>query len=89
MCIVRFDSECIDMDDMLTPGTKDISIKVWFKRAVFGLIAKTNGDTSSPAFGYLLSFVPIFFSASIMKFGILSRIAGVAAIAAAALSQPA
>jgi hypothetical protein len=56
------DSDYIDIGNILNPGMKNISLGVWVKRATYGspqaLIAKTNGNTPSDTFGYLLSFDP-------------------------------
>jgi biopolymer transport protein ExbB len=60
--IVRPDSDYVDMGNVLNPGMKNISVGVWIKRGSFvtpqGLIAKTNGDLPSTAYGYLLSIDP-------------------------------
>jgi hypothetical protein len=56
---MRPDSDYVDMDNVLNPGAKDISVGVWVKPAAFGkqqaLVAKTNGDGPSASYGYLLS----------------------------------
>jgi len=63
--IARPDSDFVDMGNVLNPGLKNISVGVWVKRAALGspqaLIAKSNGDTPSDSFGYLLSFDPYNF----------------------------
>jgi hypothetical protein len=58
--IVRPDSDYIDMGNVLNPGMKNFSFGVWIKRAALGtqqaIIAKTNGNAPSAAYGYLLNF---------------------------------
>jgi hypothetical protein len=70
--IIRPDKDYIDMGNVLNPGLKNISIGFWIKRAAFGtqqaVIAKTNGDAPSAAYGYLFSIdlfnYPHFYMAS-------------------------
>jgi hypothetical protein len=58
--ITRPDTDYIDIGNVLNPGMKNFAIGVWLKRATFGtqqaIIAKTNGNGPSAAYGYLLNF---------------------------------
>jgi hypothetical protein len=58
--ILRPDTDYIDIGNVLNPGMKNFAFSVWFKRGTLGtqqaLIAKTNGNSPSPEYGYLLNF---------------------------------
>jgi hypothetical protein len=58
--IRRPDSDYVDMGNMLNPGMENFSLGLWLKRAALStqqaLIAKTNGNAPSTAYGYLLNF---------------------------------
>lgn len=66
------DSDYIDMGNVLNPGSKNISIEIWFKRSSDmtpqALVSKTDGDLPSISYGYLLSIdynnYPHFYMAS-------------------------
>jgi hypothetical protein len=58
--IMRPDTDYVDMGNVLNPGVKNFSIGVWLKRRALGtqqaIIAKTNGNAPSAAYGYLFNF---------------------------------